>query len=58
VYADNAAAYTMGRQAPYTERLRFPMPTEQTADPDEARIAGAMGRQMAGMAKDILSRER
>jgi hypothetical protein len=58
VYAENAAAYTMGRPAPYTERLQFALPNEQTGDPDEAMIAGAMGRQVAGKAKDVVSGER
>ncbi len=56
-YAENAAAHTMGRPAPDTERLRLPRPEQSTGDPDESTIAGAMGRQMAGKAGDVLSGE-
>ncbi len=42
VYAQTAAAYTMGRDAPYAERLQFAPPAESTADPDEAVIGPAM----------------
>ncbi|WP_159943362.1 MULTISPECIES: hypothetical protein [unclassified Nocardiopsis] len=54
VYAENAAAHTMGRSAPYTERLLFTPPEEETGDPDESGIAGAMAHQAAGKAKDMV----
>jgi hypothetical protein len=57
VYAENAAAHTMGRAAPLTERLQFAPPGEPTGDPDEAIIAGAMGHQLAEKAKDVISGE-
>jgi hypothetical protein len=56
VYADNMAAYTMGRKAPYAERLMFALTQEGTTeDTDEAMIAGAMARQAAGKVKDVLT---
>ena len=55
VYAENMAAYTMGRPAPYAERLLFAVPREGTEDPDESMIAGAMARQTLGKVKDFLT---
>ncbi|WP_157937179.1 hypothetical protein [Geodermatophilus chilensis] len=52
LYAETAAAYSMGRDAPYAERLLFTPPTEQTADPDEAILAESMGHQMVEKVKD------
>ncbi|MBT2525624.1 hypothetical protein J7E91_09295 [Streptomyces sp. ISL-99] len=54
VYAENASAHVLGRSAPYTERLQFSLPQQDTADPDESIIGGPMGRQTAGKVKDIL----
>lgn len=54
-FAESAAAYSMGREAPYAERLQFEVSQEETGDPDEAIIGGAMARQMAGKAKDMLT---
>lgn len=56
-HAENAAAYTMGRSAPEAERLRLPRVDEPTADPDEAMIGEAIGRQTVRRARDVLSGE-
>ncbi len=53
-YAETAAAYTLGRDAPYAERLLFELPGDETADPDEQVAGGAMARQMVGKARDVL----
>ncbi|HSH78142.1 MAG TPA: hypothetical protein VLA19_06385 [Herpetosiphonaceae bacterium] len=55
VYAENMAAYTMGRSAPYAEQLLFPLPQGGTEDLDESMIAGAMARQAVGKVKDLLT---
>lgn len=52
MYGDTAAAFSMGRDAPYAERLLFTPPTG-TADPDEAIIASNMGHQMVEKVKDV-----
>lgn len=52
VYAENMAGYTMGRSAPYAERLLFPVPQGGTEDPDEGNMVGATARQAAGKVKD------
>jgi hypothetical protein len=52
MYGETAAAYAMGRDAPYAERLLF-TPGTGTADPDEAIIAPNMGHQMIEKAKDV-----
>jgi hypothetical protein len=54
-YAENMAAYTMGRPAPYAERLLFALPQEDTEDEDKAMMAGAMARQAGGKVKDALT---
>jgi len=54
VYAENMAAYTMGRPAPYAERLLI-AEQDGTQDPDEAMMAGAMARQAVGKVKDLLT---
>ncbi len=54
LYAETAAAYSMGRDAPYAERLLFTPPTDRTADPDEAILAESMGHQMVEKVKDAL----
>ncbi len=51
-YGDTAAAYSVGREGPYAERLLFQPPSE-TADPDEAVIAPSMGRQVVEKVKDV-----
>ena len=55
VYAENMAAYTMGRPAPYAERLLFAVPQGGTEDPDEGMGVGPMARQAAGKVKDLLT---
>ena len=55
VYAENMAGYTMGRSAPYAERLLFPLPQGGTEDPDEANMAGATVRQALGKVKDVIT---
>jgi hypothetical protein len=55
VYAENMAAYTMGRNAPYTERLLFAVATEGTKDLDKSMMAGAMARQVVGKVNDVLT---
>lgn len=51
-YAEEASAYAMNRPARYTEKLHFDPPAGQTADPDEAMMAGSMMHQAAEKAKD------
>ncbi len=55
VYAENMAAYTMGRPAPYAEQFLFPVPQGGTEDPDEGMGVGPMARQAAGKLKDLLT---
>ncbi len=54
-YADNVVGYTLGRSAPYAERLQFDIPAGGTEDPDEAIAGGAMLRQTVGKVKDVLT---
>ena len=53
-YGETAAAFVMGRPAPYAEKLQFAPPSGETADPDEAIIAQAMVDQAIEKAKDVL----
>lgn len=53
-YGETAAAFVMGRPAPYAEKLQFTPPSGETADPDEAIIAQAMVDQAIEKAKDVL----
>lgn len=55
VYAENMAAYAMGRPAPYAERFLFGLPGGDTEDPDTSNMAGAMARQAAGKIKDVVT---
>lgn len=55
VYAENMAGYTMGRPAPYAERLLFPVPSGGTEDPDESNMAGPALHQAIGKIKDIVT---
>ncbi len=55
VYAENMAAYTMGRSAPYAEQLLFVMPQGGTEDADESMMAAAVVRQAVGKVKDLLT---
>lgn len=52
LYAETAAAYVMGRPAPYAERLLFTPPEGGTADPDESAMGAEMLEQMVEKAKD------
>lgn len=52
-YAETAVAFMMGRPAPYTEGLQFPVPGGGTADLDETMIAGAMMHQITEKLRDI-----
>ncbi len=54
-YAENMVGYTLGRSAPYAERLQFEVPRGGTDDPDESMAGGAMLRQTLGKVKDVLS---
>ena len=55
VYAETMMAYTMGRSAPYAERLQFAVPHGGTEDPDEGMGVAPAVRQAAGKVKDILT---
>ncbi|MBA3714951.1 MAG: hypothetical protein H0W76_21230 [Pyrinomonadaceae bacterium] len=55
VYTETAAAYVVSRSAPLAEGFQFELLQEQTNDPDETTIAGAMLRQTAGKVKDMVS---
>lgn len=55
LYGDTAAAFVMGRDAPYAERLLFDPPARDTADADEATIASHMLEQMREKLKDLAS---
>jgi hypothetical protein len=52
-YAETIAAYTLGRDAPYAERLQFE-PPQGTADPDEVIIGNAMLDQTLEKLKDLV----
>jgi hypothetical protein len=52
-YAETIAAYTLGRDAPYAERLQF-QPPEGTADPDQPMIGNAMLDQTLEKLKDLV----
>ncbi|HEX2027549.1 MAG TPA: hypothetical protein VHF25_06070 [Nitriliruptorales bacterium] len=54
LYAETAAAFVLGRDAPYAERLRFDVPVPDAPDPDEPVIADDMLRQMKEKLKDLL----
>ncbi len=56
IYAENMAAFTMGRPTPYCEGFQFDVPAGGTEDPDEAVMgAGTAVRQTAGKVKDMLT---
>jgi len=57
LYAETAAAFVMGRDASYAERLRFEPPSGETGDPDEAIIAPHMAHQVAQKARDMIGRD-
>ena len=53
--AQNTAAYTLGRNAPYAERLLFEVPQGDTEDLDKTTIGGAAVQQAAGKLKDVVT---
>ena len=53
--AQNTAAYTLGRNAPYAERLLFEVPQGGTEDLDETTIPHAALQQTAGKLKDLVT---
>lgn len=55
-YGETAAAFAMGRDAPYAEGLLFRPPMGETGDPDEAIIASHMARQGVEKVKDLFGR--
>ena len=55
VYAENMMGYTMGRSAPFAERLQFPVRQGGTADPDENMGVAPAVRQAIGKVKDMVS---
>jgi hypothetical protein len=55
VYAENMAGYTMGRPAPYAERLLFPVPQGGTEDPDSGMGMTPIVKQAAGAVKDAIT---
>jgi hypothetical protein len=54
LYGDTAAAFVMGRDAPYAERLQFVPPSDGTADPDEAIIGSHLVDQIKEKLKDLV----
>ena len=57
-YAEVLSAYTLGRSAPYAERLQFDPPRGGTEDPDKPNIAGPLAHQAVEKVKDVLSGDR
>jgi hypothetical protein len=53
-YAETAAAFVLGRDAPYAERLQFTAPSGQTGDTDESVITGPMAGQIEEKLKDLV----
>jgi hypothetical protein len=54
-YAEQTAAWTMNRPAPYTDRIQFPLPSESdTGYVDEAIMKGPAVRQTVEKVKDTL----
>jgi hypothetical protein len=51
-YAESISAYLMNRPAPYSERLLFEPPADNTRDVDETIIGGAMLKQFGEKMKD------
>ncbi len=52
LYGETAAAFVMGRSAPYAEKLLF-TPPENTTDPDESVIPQSMAHQVVEKVKDV-----
>lgn len=55
ITAETTVAYSLGRNAPYAERLLFDVPQGGTHDLDEAMISGSIAQQAAGKVKDLLT---
>lgn len=53
LYAETAAAYVLGRSAPYAESLLFSPRGPEATDPDESILAPEMVEQMTEKMKDI-----
>lgn len=60
ILEQNKIAYTLGRDAPYVERLLLDLPQGGTQDLDTSAISGAVGQQLVGKVKDssAVSRKR
>jgi hypothetical protein len=56
ITAQNTVAYTLGRNAPYCERLLFEVPQGGTHDLDESMISGSIAQQAARKVKDVFTR--
>lgn len=54
LYGETAAAFVMGRDAPYAEKLLFEPPAGDTNDPDESIVASDMLEQMKEKLKDMV----
>jgi hypothetical protein len=52
----NTVAYSLGRNAPYAERILFE-PQTGTPDPDQSKISAALVQQAAAKAKDLATGE-
>ncbi|MFE0937988.1 hypothetical protein ACFW4O_36190 [Streptomyces mutabilis] len=52
LYGETAAAFVMGRSAPYAEKLLF-TPPENTTDPDESVIPESLAHQAVEKVKDM-----
>lgn len=56
VTADTTVAHSMGRNAPYAERLLIDVPQGGTHDLDESMISGSFAKQAAqGKVRDLLT---
>ena len=55
ITAQSTVAYSMGRSAPYAERLLFEVPQGGTEDVDESMVSGAIAQQTAGKIKDLVT---
>ena len=53
-YGETAAAFVLGRPAPYAEKLLVQPPAGETADPDEAIIGKHMAHQTLEKLKDVV----
>lgn len=53
-YGETAAAFGLGRSAPYAEKLLFTPPSGETGDPDEAIIGDHMAHQTLEKVKDVV----